>query len=352
LISYKTIRSLLFKLDPERAHGIAEKALRAAEKIPYALEFTAKKHVFADRALAQELLALNFANPVGIAAGFDKNGVMVRGLSALGFGFIEAGTVTPKPQSGNPKPRLWRHAAQRSLQNGMGFNNGGVEALVKRLAPLAPFALPLGVNIGKNRATPIEKALDDYIFCAQKAQGVADFLTLNISSPNTPNLRDLQCESFTRELFAATREITHKPIFLKIAPDLEVSSALEICFAAIESGASGIIAANTTNDYSLIEGSEAHGGGLSGAVLTEKSRLFFDAIARELFGKTMLISCGGIMDGEEAWRRITLGASLVQIYTGLIYAGSAIAGAINKAIAQKLEAEGFSSIKEAVGCAR
>jgi dihydroorotate dehydrogenase len=343
---------LLFKLDPERAHGTAEIALRVAEKIPRALEFTAKKYTFADRKLAQNLFALNFANPVGIAAGFDKNATLIRPLAALGFGFIEVGTVTPKPQSGVSKPRLWRHAARGSLQNGMGFNNDGLDAVIKRVKALTPFAIPIGINLGKNKTTPNENAIEDYEIGVKKAALIADYLVFNLSSPNTPNLRDLQNEEFVRALFAMARALSQKPILLKIAPDLEISNALAISFAAIESGASGIIAVNTTNDYSLIEGSEANGGGLSGACLTEKSREFFKAIAKELFGKTTLISSGGIMDANEAWLRIKLGASLVQIFTGLIYAGGGIAREINKTIAQKLEKEGFGSIREAIGCAR
>ncbi|MDR2151926.1 MAG: dihydroorotate dehydrogenase (quinone), partial [Helicobacteraceae bacterium] len=311
----------------------------------------ASRFAACDPSLEQTVFGLTFHNPCGIAAGFDKNATMIRPLAALGFGFIEVGTITPKAQSGNAKPRLWRHAAHRSLQNAMGFNNDGLEAVLKRVKALTPFVVPIGVNLGKNKTTPNENAIDDYLAGVKQAQESADYVVFNLSSPNTPNLRDLQSEAFVRDLFAMAREATQKPILLKIAPDLEPKTAIATAIAAIENGASGIVAANTTSDYSLINGSEANGGGLSGAALTEKSREFFKAIAAELFGKTTLIASGGIMDANEAWLRIKLGASLVQVFTGFIYGGAAFAKTINDGVAEKLRAEGFDRVSEAIGSA-
>jgi dihydroorotate dehydrogenase len=338
-------------LPPEGAHTFAEFALRGAEKIPFALGAIANRYAAIDLSLKQTLFGLDFHNPFGVAAGFDKNATMIRPLAALGFGFIEVGSITPKPQSGNPKPRLWRHIERRSLQNAMGFNNDGLDAVLARVKTLTPFAIPIGVNLGKNKTTANEKALEDYEIGVKKAALVADYLAFNLSSPNTPNLRDLQSESFIRDLFAMARSITQKPAFLKIAPDLSAKEAIALSVAAIDSGSSGIIAANTTNDYSLIAGSEPNGGGLSGACLSEKSREFFKAIAKELFGKTTLISSGGIMDASEAWLRIKLGASLIQGFTGFIYGGAAFAKTVNSKIAEKIKAEGFANVSEAVGSA-
>jgi dihydroorotate dehydrogenase len=351
-LAYRALRNALFTLPPEGAHTLAEIALRFARKSPFVLPAIASRCVVYDPALKQTILGLDFQNPVTIAAGFDKNATMIAPLAALGFGAIEVGTITPKPQNGNAKPRLWRHIAQKSMQNAMGFNNDGLKAVVNRLRKLTPFAVPIGVNLGKNKTTPNEKALDDYRVGLEATAEVADYLVFNLSSPNTPALRDLQSETFVGDLFDMARSKTQKPIFLKIAPDLEPSEAIKISIKAVEKGAKGIIAANTTNDYSLIDASAANGGGLSGAVLSEKSRKLFAALSSELFGKTTLISSGGIMDENEAWQRIKLGASLIQVFTGFIYGGYAFAKTINEGIIEKMKAEGFNHIGEAIGSGR
>lgn len=352
MAGYEALREWLFKLQPETAHNMAETAMRLAEKTPYALKFMAENYALVSDRLTQNVWGLEFLNPLGLAAGFDKNGTMIRPMTALGFGFIETGTVTPKPQPGNPKPRLWRHVGHKSLQNAMGFNNDGVDALVDRLEKLTPYVLPIGVNVGKNKATPADKALEDYRICVEKSESVADYLVFNLSSPNTPGLRDLQSESFVRNLFAMAKTLTQKPVLLKIAPDLEAGNALSLCQSAIEAGAAGIIATNTTNQYDLIAGSEANGGGLSGEILREKSRLLFDALSSELFGQTVLISCGGIMDADEAWKRIKMGATLVQGYTGFIYGGPAYASTLLRGVIARMKDEGFSHITDAIGADR
>ncbi|GHS88934.1 dihydroorotate dehydrogenase (quinone) [Campylobacterota bacterium] len=351
-MNYTALRSLLFKLPPETAHTLAETAFVCAQKTPFVLGLLAQKYADTHEDIRQKIFDLNFPNPVGIGAGFDKNGTMIRPLAALGFGFIEIGTATPKPQNGNKKPRLWRHIAHGSLQNAMGFNNRGIEKIAARAAKLAPFAIPIGINLGKNKTTPNENAIADYLIGLEKSHHAADYFVFNISSPNTPNLRDLQNGSFITELFTAAAAITAKPLLLKIAPDLAIEDAVELCNAAIGAGARGIIAANTTNDYSLIAGSEARGGGLSGAILTTKSREFFGAIAKEFFGRTILVSCGGIMDADEAWARIKMGASLVQCYTGFIYGGASFAKSIALGVADRMKSEGFETIAQAIGADR
>ncbi len=348
MFNYENIKPYIFKLDPEYAHTLAEWILRTSGAIPALLEPVAKRACVLDSRLIQEIEGLHFYNPVGMGAGFDKNATMIRALSALGFSHLELGTVTPKPQSGNPKPRLFRHASEESIQNAMGFNNEGAEAIFRRLRALHPYAIPLGVNIGKNRTTSEEDALQDYESLLRDMGDVADYIAINLSSPNTPGLRNLQNEGFVGELFKRAKKITKTPIFLKISPDLEINEAQKLCSKAIKSGAKGIIATNTTIDYSLLNNPQDTGG-ISGKVLTEKSYALFKELGRAFFGKTTLISVGGISNAQEAYRRIKAGASLVQIYTALIYKGPLICKNINQGILECLEKDGYAHISEAIG---
>ncbi|MDR2081399.1 MAG: quinone-dependent dihydroorotate dehydrogenase [Campylobacteraceae bacterium] len=348
---YESLKKILFKLDPEKAHALAEFAMRLGNFAPLLLNPVASKCVIADERLSQEIFGVKFPNPVGIAAGFDKNASMIRALCALGFGHVEYGTVTPKPQSGNAKPRLFRHIKEKSLQNAMGFNNNGSSKIAKRAGLLYPFAIPLGANIGKNKTTPQESAIDDYIHLTKTLAPVCDYLVVNISSPNTPNLRDLQNENFIKELFSACAPLTSKPVLLKIAPDMTPKTAVCLCSAAIESGAKGIIAANTTVDYSLVENPKDFGG-ISGKVLREKSFKIFEAVAKEFFKTTVLISAGGISTPKEAYKRLKAGASLVQIYTSFIYEGPKIASNINKGILELMDKDGFHTINDIIGVDR
>jgi dihydroorotate dehydrogenase len=272
----------------------------------------------------------------------------VRALPALGFGFVEVGTVAPLPQPGNPRPRLFRHPAERSLQNALGFNNGGLEAMRRRLARLHPFALPLGVNLGKNKATPPDRALDDYETLIRGLHELCDYLVVNLSSPNTPGLRGLQNEDFLRSVLGLAVEITAKPVLVKIAPDLTPEQAVALSETAVEAGAAGIIATNTTVDYSLLPGAKDFGG-LSGQVLREKSFAIFEAVAKALFRHTVLISVGGIDSGAEAYRRLRAGASLVQIYTALIYEGPSLPRRINEELLRLMERDGAKGIREIIG---
>jgi len=345
---YRLLRPLLFRLDPEASHGLAIGALRLAGGVPGLASLLARRRKVADSRLAQTLLGRTFANPAGLAAGFDKDGVALRGLPALGLGFAEVGTVTPLPQPGNPRPRLLRHSGAESLQNAMGFNNAGMEALRRRLAAVYPLPYPVGVNVGKNKATAADAALRDYETLVRGLSDLCDYLVVNLSSPNTPGLRDLQNEGFVRAVLAMARGATAKPVLVKLSPDLAPESAADLAEAAVEAGAAGIVATNTTIDYGLIPGAKAFGG-LSGAVLRERSREILRAIAGRLRGRAVLIAAGGIDSGAEAYRRIRAGASLVQVYTALVYQGPSLARRIDEELLALLERDGLGSIGEAVG---
>ena len=351
MIPYESIKPFLFKLEPETAHHLAECFLRGANVLPSAYNYWIKKHFVSDPVLNQELFGRTFLNPVGLGAGFDKNATMVRGMQAMGFGFTEIGTITPRPQEGNPKPRMFRHIEEKSIQNAMGFNNDGFIKIRTRLEEVYPFTTPIGVNIGKNKLTSEEDAIGDYTRLIRSLHTLGDYIVINISSPNTPGLRDLQNEAFITELFKEAKAITDKPILLKIAPDMEISDAVALTTMAVEKGADGIIATNTTIDYSLVPDPKDIGG-LSGAVLSDKSFAIFDAIAKELYGKTTLISVGGISTAEDAYRRIKAGASLVQILSGLIFEGPELVGNVNRGLIELIKADGFNNITEAIGSAR
>ncbi|HEV7785224.1 MAG TPA: quinone-dependent dihydroorotate dehydrogenase, partial [Thermoanaerobaculia bacterium] len=301
--------------------------------------------------LRQVLFGRELPNPVGLAAGFDKDAAVVRALPALGFGFAEVGTVTPLAQAGNPKPRLFRHSAEGSLQNALGFNNGGMAAMQARLSRVYPAVLPLGVNVGKNKATPPERALQDYETLIRGLHPFCDYLVVNLSSPNTPGLRDLQNDAFVREILGMASKITAKPVLVKIAPDLAPGQAAALAGTAVAAGAAGIIATNTTIDYSRVPGAKDFGG-LSGRALQEKSFTVLQEVARAVYGKTILVSAGGIDSGAEAYRRLRAGASLVQIYTALIYEGPWLPRRINEELLALMARDGARGIGEVIGAGR
>ena len=348
MLSYNTLKKILFKFEPETAHNMAELGLRVLGKCKIMKTPMEKKNFINDEKLTQEVFGVKFVNPVGLAAGFDKNATMVKAMPALGFGFTEIGTMTPRPQDGNPKPRMFRYPEHKSVQNAMGFNNEGAHTVLKNLKKVYPFDIPVGANIGKNKTTPEEFALSDYKTLIKKFEGTSDYLVINISSPNTPNLRDLQNEKFITELFTMAKELTQKPILLKIAPDMEAVQAIELCNSAVNAGAAGIIATNTTIDYDLVPNCQDFGG-LSGACLTDKSYNLFKALAKELYGKTILISAGGISNGEQAYARIKAGASLVQSYSGLIFEGPSMVRKINEEVLELMAKDGYSHISDAIG---
>jgi len=346
--SYQTIKSILFRLDPETAHTIGGLGLKAVAYAPTLLKFFKNHYFIQDPILTQELFGRKFLNPVGLGAGFDKNGEYITAMPTLGFGYTEIGTITPKPQDGNPKPRLFRLKEERSIQNAMGFNNRGAEFMVKNLNRLYFFDYPIGINIGKNKLTSEEDAIKDYETLLHTFKDYGDYIVINISSPNTPGLRDLQNEKFIKELFTMALKITKQPIFLKIAPDMEAQDAIDLCTTAVNAGASGIIATNTTIDYSVTKNAKDFGG-ISGTLVREKSFKLFQAIGKELYGKTTLISVGGIESAEDAYRRIKAGATLIQVFSMLIYNGPKMIKEINEGLIELLKADGYSHISEAIG---
>ncbi len=317
------VRPLLFSLDAETAHHLTIGLLHRASHFDLALRVLRS---FQPSSKPKTLFGLNFPNPIGLAAGLDKNGVALPAWAALGFGFIEIGTVTAKAQPGNPKPRIFRLPEQQALINRLGFNNDGADAIAQRLAALRASgrwpAVPVGINIGKSRATPLEQATDDYLYSFRMLRDFADYITLNISSPNTPGLRELQePEKLSELLYAIGNEAgtAPKPLVVKISPDLSGAELKAILAVCEENGVSGIIATNTTLDHSSIPPQLDQAGGLSGAPLRDKST----ALVREIAARSTIpvIASGGIFDAESAREKFQAGAQLIQLYTGLVYRG-------------------------------
>ena len=319
------VRPILFRMEPETAHHFALNFLRRAPQIPGALAFLRS---FAPPPEPRTVFGLTFPNPIGLAAGFDKNGVAIPAWEALGFGFVEIGTVTAQPQPGNPRPRIFRYAQQSALINRLGFNNDGADAVAARLRKLRESSrrpsIPIGINLGKSKVTPLEEAPADYLYSFRQLHPVADYLVLNVSSPNTPGLRTLQEHTALVALLRAVTEENArlsppKPILLKIAPDLSDKSLEEIVDAVEQFELAGLIATNTTLDHSGLAGGLDQAGGLSGAPLRERST----AVVQFLRSRTRLpiIGVGGISDAASAREKQEAGAQLLQIYTGLIYRG-------------------------------
>lgn len=352
MFTYDNIKKIFFLLNPENAHKVAEFAFKNASKFcPFITAELAKRYFVTNKRLEQKLFGVTFLNPVGLAAGFDKNATMIKMLTSLGFGHIEYGSMTPKPQDGNPKPRCFRFPQEESIQNAMGFNNDGAEKIAKRVEKLYPFAIPLGANIGKNKTTSPEDTIKDYEILINKFKDISDYIVINISCPNITGLRDLQNEAFIKEIFTMAKNKTKKAVLLKVSPDLDAKDAIDICKVALENGADGIIATNTTTDYSLLEDAKDFGG-ISGKVLEEKSSHLFEELAKEFYGKTTLISVGGIDSAEIAYERIRAGASLVQLYSAFIFKGPQLNTDISKGILELMDKDGFHHISEAIGANR
>ena len=324
---YALLRPLLFKLDAEQAHHFTLDGLARA----YRLGLLQK---VAHHTCPTTLMGLSLPNPIGLAAGLDKNGQYIDALAALGFGFIEIGTVTPKAQAGNPKPRLFRVPEHQAVINRMGFNNQGIDAMIQNIEK-SRFNGILGINIGKNATTPIENAADDYLLCLEKAYAHAGYITVNISSPNTQNLRALQGSDELSALLSALKNKQahlaaahgrHVPLAVKIAPDLNEQQVADIAHAAIQTEIDGIIATNTTIDKSALGHHPLAGeqGGLSGAPVREASNRVLKQLLAELEGRLPVIGVGGILSGADAAAKLHMGAAAVQVYSGLIYRGPAL----------------------------
>ena len=342
---YKSlIRPLLFQFDPEKVHHFTFSTIRNLSRIPGLPSLFRGMYKVKDRRLERNLFGLKFENPVGLAAGFDKDAKLFKELNDFGFGFIEIGTLTPRPQDGNPKTRLFRLREDEAIINRMGFNNGGVEAAVKRLKKNEKVLI--GGNIGKNKTTPNEKAVDDYLICFNALYDVVDYFVVNVSSPNTPNLRELQDKEPLTDLLnalqrenqakALERQSVRKPVLLKIAPDLSDTQLLDIIDIVKNTMIDGVIATNTTiSREGLRSTTKTEMGGMSGKPLKNRSTEVIRFLAEKSAKAFPIIGVGGIHSAEDALEKLEAGADLVQLYTGFIYEGPRLIKAINKAILKK-----------------
>ena len=333
------IRPALFRFDPEKVHYFTFDFLRKFCQIPGAISFLKSKFQLNDPRLEREVFGLKFKNPVGLAAGFDKDAKLYKELSALGFGFIEVGTVTPKPQPGNEKKRLFRLKEDAAIINRMGFNNEGVEQMVERLKENKNVLI--GGNIGKNKITPNEKAVDDYVYSFEALFDYVNYFVVNVSSPNTPNLRELQDKEPLKKLLNTLQERNKtkenpKPVLLKIAPDLTNEQLLDIIEIVKETKIAGVIATNTTiSREGLKSENKIEMGGLSGKPLTRRSTEVIRFLSEKSENAFPIIGVGGIHSAQDAIEKLEAGASLVQLYTGFIYEGPALIRQINKKILEK-----------------
>jgi dihydroorotate dehydrogenase len=350
---YRALRQVMFLVPAEQIHMWVFAALRLVTRLAPLRAALHRRLAPRDPVLASTVFGVRFPGPLGLAAGFDKDGTGLHVWDALGFGYMEVGTVTALPQSGNPVPRLFRLPADRALLNRMGFNNRGAGELAVRLTRHV-HDVPIGVNIGKSRFVDTEAAADDYRASARVVGPLADFLVVNVSSPNTPGLRDLQAAEALRPVLTAVQSVTSTPLLVKIAPDLSDAEIDEIADLAVQLGLAGIVATNTTVSRDGLDTPDVHefgAGGISGRPLAERSL----EVLRRLYGRVgdslVLVSVGGIETADDAWQRITAGASLLQGYTGFIYHGGSWPKRIHDGIANRLHDAGFLSLTEAVGSA-
>jgi len=352
-VIYDAVRRALFLAPPERIHHLVFGALRGAT----ATEATRGplRRVLAPRdpILESTVFGVRFPGPLGLAAGFDKDGIGLNAWGAMGFGYAEVGTVTASPQPGNPAPRLFRLSADRALLNRMGFNNHGAGQLALRLTRHRA-DVPIGVNIGKSKVTPPDQAAQDYAASARLLGPLAAYLVVNVSSPNTPGLRDLQAVESLRPILAAVLAETHTPVLVKIAPDLSDTDVDAVADLAVEMGLAGIVATNTTVSRSGLRTpgvDELGSGGISGPPVARRALEVLRQLYARVGDRQVLISVGGIETADDAWDRITAGASLLQGYTGFVYGGGLWAKQIHDGIAARLHAGGFASLSDAVGSA-
>jgi dihydroorotate dehydrogenase len=347
-------------MNAEQAHTMTIHGLQILQRTPIARNIIQKRFTIIDERLESTVCDLRFPNPVGLAAGFDKHANVYNGIAAFGFGFVEVGTLTPRPQSGNPKPRLFRLVEDEAIINRMGFNNHGLEDAKHSFQTLPKPNIPIGINLGKNKDTPNEQASSDYRHGLMTLYDYADYFVLNVSSPNTEGLRDLQHVDALLKLLTSvlsTRDellketSSYRPVFLKIAPDLTMDQMTDIIQTAIGSGIDGIIATNTTISRENLNPSPyiQETGGLSGRPLTQRSTEFIRQIYPLTDGKVPIIGVGGIFNGMDAYEKICAGANLIQVYTSMIYEGPAIARKINTELLSILEEKGVHSVNELVG---
>lgn len=358
---YSLLKPAIFQLDPEQAHDLAIRGLEKTGQCRISRAAVAAVYGCEDSRLAQTLWGLRFPNPLGMAAGFDKNARTIPALAALGFGFIEIGTVTPRPQQGNSRPRIFRLSADQAIINRMGFPNDGADAVAVRLACLGKAGVPLGINLGKNKDTPLEDAAQDYIAAFEKLFPYGDYCVINVSSPNTPGLRLLQGVDAlgglmahiqaANQRLAAQHQRVPMPCLLKIAPDLAAEDLEAIGALALVSGAGidGLIATNTTLSREGLISNVNEMGGLSGMPLRNRSTQVIRALYRVVGKRVPIIGVGGISNGHDAYEKLRAGASLVQAYTAFIYQGPAMVRSIKTQLLELLRRDGFNSVGETVG---
>jgi dihydroorotate dehydrogenase len=350
---YRALRRILFLVPPERIHTLVFAVLRLITAPGLARRGLTRWLAPRDPVLETTVFGVRFPGPVGLAAGFDKDGSGLKTWGALGFGYAEVGTVTARAQPGNPQPRMFRLAEDRALLNRMGFNNHGAGELALKLGR-GISEVPIGANIGKTKSTPPEDAVDDYTESARLVGPLASFLVVNVSSPNTPGLRDLQAVESLRPILAAVRAQTATPVLVKIAPDLSDSDVDDIADLAVELGLAGIVATNTTVSRDGLATPDVAGlgaGGISGPPVAQRSAEVLRRLYRRVGDRVVLISVGGIETADDAWERITAGASLLQGYTGFVYGGGLWAKHIHDGLARRLHDGGFASLTAAVGSA-
>ena len=358
MIYKRFVRPKLFRKDPEEAHEDMLNMLEDWQKSK--IKTAAMRALFIKRSnsLKQHIFGLNFHNPVGMAPGFDKNGRVVNALESLGFGFVEVGTVTARPQTGNQKPRIFRLEKDMALINRLGFNSDGAKAVAENLKASPPIGIPIGINIGKNADVPLDKAAENYVEALRAIYSYGDFIVINVSSPNTEDLRELQLAKWLESLISlmqkenkalSQRDQTHKkPLLVKIAPDLTMEQ-LEETAGVIQKHADGIIVCNTTVSREGLTVDPNEQGGLSGRPLRKLSTQLVAKVYRLTHGKVPIIGVGGIFDSWDAYEKIIAGASLVQVYTGMIYEGPFIARAINAGLLRLMAKDGIKEISAAVG---
>lgn len=357
----KIVKPYMFRKDPEEAHHLTIGLMKQLGRNSLGRAILHNLYGVPEHPpLVQDLWGVTFPNPVGLAAGLDKNGEAIPGLSQIGFGYIEIGTLTPKPQEGNELPRLFRLIPDQALINRMGFNNKGVEKAAEELSQVKVKPIPIGVNIGKNKLTPNEQAVEDYQACIRGLYPYGDYFVINISSPNTPGLRNLQHGEELKQLITGVldevnvqvkeKKAHKKPVLVKLAPDLTQEELEQMVESILETEIAGIIATNTTLSRSgLLDVKRDEAGGLSGRPLTQRSTEVIAEIYRLTKGKLPIIGVGGIFSGEDAYKKICAGASLVQIYSGLIYKGPEVLKEINRDLLKCLEADGHTHIQSAIG---
>jgi dihydroorotate dehydrogenase len=345
---YRLVRPLLFRLSPETGHGLVKSALRVAQSTPLR-RVLASRFVVEDPRLRTTAFGCEFPNPVGVAAGFDKNADVPDGLAALGFGSVEVGGVTAERQAGNPRPRLFRLQTDEALINRMGFNNDGADAVGRRLqrGPLPD--VPVGVNIGKSKDTPLAEAADDYRYTFERVRASGDFFVVNVSSPNTPGLRDLQHGEALADILETLLAAGADPLLVKLSPDLHREAVADAVTLAEDLGLDGVIATNTTTDRpeSLRSAHRTEEGGLSGRPIEERATEMVRFVAERT--DLPVVGVGGVFTAEDAYRKIRAGASLVQLYTALVYRGPGVARDINEGLLELLDRDGFDSVADAVG---